>query len=160
MGGAKNILPRVGTGHKRLHEYRGEMLTIGQLAALSDGIQPRTLANRLNKGWPIEKALRTPVDPMHKPPTKNLVSGAPDDRMFDAALAICKHIMGDPKASGLRCIRPDAEYAFDGDYLCWRIYFDTDGLARLAAYYRASGMRSDFNRTFRVIGKTVTEVKE
>jgi lambda repressor-like predicted transcriptional regulator len=47
----------------RYIEYKGESVRLKQLA-IKHGIHPRTLAGRIDKGWPIEKALTTPVVPV------------------------------------------------------------------------------------------------
>jgi hypothetical protein len=47
------------TNNRRI-EYRGEVLTLTQAAELS-GVGRSTLANRLNAGWPVERAMSAPL---------------------------------------------------------------------------------------------------
>ena len=46
--------------NNRSIEYKGQIRTVAQWAGYT-GINYRTLMDRLNNGWPIEKALITPV---------------------------------------------------------------------------------------------------
>ena len=49
------------TRHNRLIEWRGETLPLAAWAERL-GINERTFTNRLNRGWPLERAMTEPIN--------------------------------------------------------------------------------------------------
>jgi hypothetical protein len=49
------------TRQNRLINFRGRLVPVAELAEIA-GIHPRTLKDRLDRGWPPERAVSTPAD--------------------------------------------------------------------------------------------------
>lgn len=149
--------------------YRGEMLTIQQIARLA-GISANAIRERMHKGWTIDQAADLPRGSMAKSHGRmraerpdNPVEGMTPEEAdrWRAAENICRRIAsGDLRAFNFRCIAPMTEYAFEGDQLGWRIRFSPNGeTARLTARYLKHGFDSDFCRTYMVYGDKIKEAQ-
>lgn len=131
----------------RMLEYRGKVYSVAELSQIT-GLPRSAIDSRLHRGWTVDRIVETPLNTSVHNIVHRSVKSCPQDSCSRAALSICKQISGDPEDHNFRRIAP-GKYAFDGDILGWRIEFTNQGTAQLTAFYRQSGMMSDFKRTFK-----------